>query len=392
MFTAIIPLLYFAASAFISLVALNSAQSIRPVLYVLLNACGLLAFSRLRDLPFDAMITGVLGLFVLVWLTYIFCVLLLEKHRIPQTQNAVSFNWHGAYKMCCNPRWVGTSKTTAEANSKSSTPRPAEKGGSFTRVPRKAFLLRRTCSVVTLFVLSRLVGFALSNLGSFAIQPLHHSDFAPAKEIYFRRLFHGSVTLRETAIRAVLAFMWIWPNFATLTAIHDVLALFFVGVLGLDEPEEWPAFFGSPSEAYSVRQFWAKFWHRCVYRTYLAFAIPFSEKVLRLRQRSMPGQLVINFIVFLISGIMHALVTRQMGYRCGAWRDVWWFCANFEAIAAETLLQQLLETLFPQRRGGSKTTVPVLERALGFLWVFAFFFWSVPKWQYPKVHCGQTPA
>jgi hypothetical protein len=26
---------------------------------------------------------------------------------------------------------------------------------------------------------------------------------------------------------------------------------------------------------------------------------------------------------------------------------------------------------------------PVVKKSLGFAWVFAFFFWSVPKWQYP---------
>lgn len=26
---------------------------------------------------------------------------------------------------------------------------------------------------------------------------------------------------------------------------------------------------------------------------------------------------------------------------------------------------------------------PTIEKVLGFVWVFLFFFWSVPKWQYP---------
>lgn len=26
-------------------------------------------------------------------------------------------------------------------------------------------------------------------------------------------------------------------------------------------------------------------------------------------------------------------------------------------------------------------------RVIGYIWVFGFMFWSVPKWQYPKVYC-----
>lgn len=29
---------------------------------------------------------------------------------------------------------------------------------------------------------------------------------------------------------------------------------------------------------------------------------------------------------------------------------------------------------------------PSLKKSLGFTWVFLFFFWSVPKWQYPHVY------
>jgi hypothetical protein len=27
-------------------------------------------------------------------------------------------------------------------------------------------------------------------------------------------------------------------------------------------------------------------------------------------------------------------------------------------------------------------------KAIGFLWVFAFMFWSVPKWEYGKIYCA----
>lgn len=29
-----------------------------------------------------------------------------------------------------------------------------------------------------------------------------------------------------------------------------------------------------------------------------------------------------------------------------------------------------------------------LYRSVGYAWVFAFLFWSVPKWEYGKVYCA----
>ena len=88
---------------------------------------------------------------------------------------------------------------------------------------------------------------------------------------------------------------------------------------------------------------------------------------------------------------MHALVTWQLDYRCGIWEDVAWFSANFTAMIVEDRVQFATLKAF----GGYKQEVTgrskVIHKVVGFLWVFSFMFWSVPKWQYPKVYCGQNP-
>lgn len=65
-----------------------------------------------------------------------------------------------------------------------------------------------------------------------------------------------------------------------LTAAHNLLAALLVSVLQWDGPDEWPALFGSITEAYSLRRFWGRFWHRLhvtVFEAYL-MAMIFRSK------------------------------------------------------------------------------------------------------------------
>lgn len=80
-----------------------------------------------------------------------------------------------------------------------------------------------------------------------------------------------------------------------------------------------------------------------------------------------------------------------MGQRCGVWRDLAWFVANFGTGAVEVVVQKQGAAL-AQRMGLGKSYHAFASgpgaKVLGFLWVFAFFSWSVPKWQFPKIYCA----
>jgi hypothetical protein len=175
-----------------------------------------------------------------------------------------------------------------------------------------------------------------------------------------------------------------------LTISHLGLSLFFVVVIRTDKPEDWPALFGSITEATSIRRFWSKFWHRIVVPSYTNYGIMISRQILRVSASSNIEQMVSFFIVFLLSGISHSVVAWQLGDRCGWARDTMWFCGNFVAGLAETVVLRLLrrisqvlnhEKMFERIYNGS------VGKTIGYAWVFLFFFWSVPKWLYPKIDC-----
>ena len=98
----------------------------------------------------------------------------------------------------------------------------------------------------------------------------------------------------------------------------------------------------------------------------------------------------VAFVVFLLSGIAHAAAAWRLGDRFWA-LDIAWFVVCFAAGAFESVVVGLLRPTFiaaRQERVWRWMKRSALARLFGFGWVFLFFFWSVPKWQYPKLYAS----
>lgn len=397
----VIPVAYFTASSVISWIALNNSQGNRIYYLPFILATAVLSFRHLNDFSSWYGLDSLWGMFMIIYVAHITSVLYVEKWRLHSegldddddnydgTSRQARWDFKAAYKIWNNPRWL---KTTNEAPGVSKPYEQQQQQQKQMTIFR--FVLICIAKLVIFWIATFL--FALNIFPGY-FQPLSLDDFAADKEIYLRRLLYSAegVSLRETFLRSALAIQWIFLACILLESCHHILALFFVAVLRLDKPDEWPPFFGSPLEAYSIRRFWGKFWNRAIYRPYTSYASILSRRVLRLTSNSRWDKLCISFTIFLISGVAHSIVSWQMGHRCGVWRDVGWFIANFLAAAFELALQN--HPLFlPVVEGCRLSTTTVQQssrfrnwslKILGFIWVFAFFFWSVPKWQYAKVYC-----
>lgn len=220
--------------------------------------------------------------------------------------------------------------------------------------------------------------------------PIQVSEFGVKYESIVRRLilseFGPLVTAREIEMRSVWAVLWASGAALLIDAAHAILSILCVAVLRIDEPADWPPMFGSILEAYSIRRFWGHFWHKIIVQPYTHFGKLFSRKILRLRPRSGGDKICVVFTIFLLSGVAHAAVGYQLGDRCGWMQDIVWFCSNAIAGAGELLATAVLQRL--AKRAGLRFQSKVANNAFGFIWVFLFFFWSVPKWQYPKLRCA----
>ena len=379
---ALIPIAYLCTSVFMGALALRASQKDTLGLIGLSVSLALLAFRRVTNITTWAEMSSLLGFFTLLWIFHIVKLLALDK-AIPPS------DWRKTYKALFDFRKISAEKQGAKAlrdipdiNTTASSERKENR--TFTSSSKRShhrtiFLLKRLLSVITILLLNHIYTKTYPLL-----LHLSYTDFHPQKQTYIRRI--PSITARETAIRSWLVIHFVWSSYCTFTATHDILAIAHV-LLGIDEPEEWPRLYGSVIEAYSMRRFWGKFWHRLVQRSYEAYGSLLSRKVLGLLPGSFADRSCVNFSVFLISGIVHALITVQLGFACGYWEDLAFFVICYAAVLVEEGVQLAASRTFI---GRGEWQDGWICRGLGYLWVFGFLFWVLPKHQYPKVLC--TPA
>ncbi|KAK2054368.1 hypothetical protein LY76DRAFT_580142 [Colletotrichum caudatum] len=242
---------------------------------------------------------------------------------------------------------------------------------------RNRWIIKTTATVLAVWLLDRVN----DNL-QLVVGADWEDVYPPHKTVFFRRL--GEVGLHEFVVRLNFAFQSIWAPYAFYTEIHTTIALFFVA-LRIDEPEEWPPVFGDIRQAWNLRRLWSKFWDRLIYRPVngmgemLMTAAGLGQRPFRGRKRW-----VLNGLVFFISGVFHAATDYIAGVHCAYMWEMWWWNMNFVGIAGETALLYLIRARFPrfyERMSGRA------GKTIGFLWVYLWFFWSVPKQHFPAMQC-----
>ncbi|KAL4922576.1 membrane bound O-acyl transferase family-domain-containing protein [Aspergillus aurantiobrunneus] len=341
-----------------------------PLLYI----PAALSFATADSWPGD--LNGLWGLLLCIWAGHSTSVLFIEDPRFLEPREPKLWN---------NPRLLGTSFRDVKGSTPSARSPVSVARFTIMRLGKLAAYTGIYYAVTTWIFPAAFI-------------PMHIDEFGPAHQRYFRRLplLPGTaapavgVTLRETLLRCAFIIWWLLSAAGLLDATHAAISLVAVSLLHFDEPSEWPDLFGSPSLAYTIRRFWSKFWHQIVRRTYTNYGKCVSRNLLRLTPCSLLDRIVVILVTFFLSGVSHAAVSWLLGDRCGWALDIWWFCVNFVAgfleAGAVLMLRVVLTRIgkghLLERLGGS-----AWGRVLGFIWVFAFMFWSIPKWQYPKLYC-----
>ncbi|KAH0372299.1 hypothetical protein KCU65_g1347, partial [Aureobasidium melanogenum] len=363
-----VPVAYLATASLAFYLLLNVPQRPRNLCFPIFLVPAWRAFAAFKCFTWPASLAGIWGLAVLIWIAHIVSLLYIDKMPM-QCKIRKQWDIKAAYKLLFDVRHLNESGTASPAS-----PGP---------VPRKALLAFVTSRLLKLLVYWLLTVHLFTPLIPLIFGPVEPWEFDSYAQTYFRRvpLFETKepITIRETLIRVVFTFRWIWLNFVDVDAAHTFLSIIFVGVLRLDTPEEWPSMFGSPLEAYSLRRYWGRFWHRLVYRPYLGLAKVVAEKLHCNVLGSRFEKCFLAFMIFLISGMAHAIVSLQEENLVEAFDDVAFYCMNFLFIAAEGMV---IGAASPLRR-----FLPFSYwKAVGFVWVFTFWSWAAPKWAYHEVH------
>lgn len=364
----LLPVSYLATASLAFYILLNLPQQLRNLCFPIFLVPAWRAFATAGCFTWPSSLSGVWGLAVLIWIAHIIGLLYIDK--IPsQSKSRKQWDIKAAYKLLFDVRHLSDNQTTSPSG-----------GGSVSRKNLLAFIGSRLFRLVVYW---QLTAHLFTTLIPTIFGPLEPWEFDQYAQTYLRRLpifeTPEPVTARETLIRVVFTCRWIWLNFVDVDAAHTFLSIVFVGLLRLDSPEEWPSMFGSPLEAYSLRRYWGRFWHRLVYRPYLVIAKVVAGK-LHIRSMGLRVEKTfLVFLIFLISGLAHATVSLHNGNFAEAVDDVAFYCMNFAVIAAERVVQSLAS---PIRRVFPGWVCKIV----GFVWVFTFWFWAAPKWAYHEVH------
>ncbi|KAI1808695.1 hypothetical protein F4811DRAFT_500402 [Daldinia bambusicola] len=198
----------------------------------------------------------------------------------------------------------------------------------------------------------------------------------------------SDVTAREAVVRSFTALSWIWESLVFLDGTNAILAVFFV-LIGVDQPSDWPPIFGYPSGMCGLRKFWSHFWHKLAVRPYSSYGRAFARMLSFIIPGLSPAVTgtIVAFVIFLISGLSHAAVSWRLG--TSGWLDLQWFLLNFAGCFVETLVLSVVRRL--AKRAGRTRELVWLEISwlgwfIGYAWVFAFFFWTVPLWKFPTLY------
>ncbi|BCR96742.1 wax synthase family protein [Aspergillus luchuensis] len=175
-----------------------------------------------------------------------------------------------------------------------------------------------------------------------------------------------------------------------LDLCNILLSILFSAILRLDNPDEWQPLFGSPLEAYSIRRFWTKFWHRLTVSSCASSGTQVTRRLIGMTPGCRSEKIFVALWTFLLSGLCHVIPDWQVGEPCYPHDDLLFFGANFLASAMEVLVARRLRFMNRYHAGGDKYfwlgSLRAITAAVGCVWVLKFFFWITPKWQYPKMY------
>ncbi|KAI5201674.1 hypothetical protein E4T39_05191 [Aureobasidium subglaciale] len=364
----VIPITYLSTASLAFYILLNLPQRLRNLCFPIFVVPAWQAFTTFECFTWPASLGGIWALAVLIWMAHLISLLYIDRIAV-QSKNRKQWDIKAAYKLFFDVRHLDKLRTTS-----SSLDKP---------VRGRASIIFVASRLLRLLVYWQVTVHLFTPIIPLVFGPVEPWEFDQYAQTYFRRLplFEAGepVTLRETCIRIVFTFRWIWLSFVDVDGAHVFLSIIFVGVLGLDSPGEWPSMFGSPLEAYTLRRYWGKFWHRLVHKPYLSIAKVVSNKLHIGSPGSRAEKTFLAFLIFLISGIAHAMISLQRGKPTEAVDDMAFYCINFLVIAIEGMTLDLLR---PTRR-----LLPQwLCKMTGYIWVFTFWFWAAPKWSYPEVH------
>ncbi|KAK5073635.1 hypothetical protein LTR51_004216 [Lithohypha guttulata] len=149
--------------------------------------------------------------------------------------------------------------------------------------------------------------------------------------------------------------------------LYHVLAVLFVS-LKLDLPQSYPPFNGKVSKCFTVRKVWGYGWHQLLRRPFEVSGNAIA-RLLCLKKGSLVSRYFRLYWSFFASTCLHLVGSLNLPYSDGGWNTIVFFMVQPLAITLE-------DAMIAMGRGiGFRNSA--LTHAIGFLWTFLWFSWSL---------------
>ncbi|RDK41432.1 hypothetical protein M752DRAFT_327558 [Aspergillus phoenicis ATCC 13157] len=177
--------------------------------------------------------------------------------------------------------------------------------------------------------------------------------------------------LIEQVIVAIVA--WLIISRILMSFYYRMIAVISVA-LRLESPERYPPLFNKMADAYTLRNFWGKFWHQILRVTFTAVSNFITRDILGLAKSSLLERYTNVFCVFFLSGVLHLTMdvivldctVRESG-------SMVFFLSFVLGYMVEDGVQAVWRKLQGSQDAGSSGKEPeVWKKALGYVWVSTF--------------------
>ncbi|KAJ6183862.1 hypothetical protein N7519_005163 [Penicillium mononematosum] len=172
--------------------------------------------------------------------------------------------------------------------------------------------------------------------------------------------------LIEQAIQSLIA--WFVVSRILLSFYYRVASILFVS-LG-DSPANSPPMIGRMADAYTLRNYWGKFWHQMLRLPLTSTSNFLARDILGLPRSTFVERYTNVFIVFFFSGVIHVVLDSLRNV------SPWEFgtMSFFLSFVVGYIIEDGVQALWKRKSGPHKNvSLPAWwQRALGFCWVAAW--------------------
>ncbi|KAF2148575.1 hypothetical protein K461DRAFT_297979 [Myriangium duriaei CBS 260.36] len=355
-------------------ISLRSSQHTRKLLVGPLLGAGAYAFWHSGSILAYPYYAGKIAWFLLFFMQHMVYTLFLAQYKLPDR------SWRTAYYWLFNARWIGTNQSTVMVRRRNRSLAQGQSTNNSVALTRMQFTLRRL-GVVLLKYAVMVIYYEIIDMPT--LLQFQQSDYSPSKRILIRRIIRTDPTLdlkRESLIRTWVVFTWLLEDYISLSSMHDLFAVFFVGILGLDHPDDWPPLYGHLSDVTSLRTWYSQFWQTLLYRYSVNTGNWAIDKCFgpRVGKQTRTRRILLASFVFTLSAMNH-LATEYVIYGILNWWSFGWFLAQPLIFVVEDIVGVLVRTYLAWTQNLSQSTV---SRWVGKLWVFSLFYWGILKFAF----------